>query len=488
MNNNYGAQEIDLIHLFLTVLTKWRVFLLAIIIGAIVGGGYAAFKTGGDKDIKEDISSSTLVSMQTAKEYYSGYMKEKAWFNDSPIARMGYEKGCQASAQYLVKGDDALSIASVYSMLIRGDDFGSFLKEKCGGDINLEYLGEMISSTVDNYAQANNSNNVVVSVVGDRTDNQDNIKENDRTKDNNEIINGADSKIASLVTYYVRCEDADKAHAIMEALNEYVERYYVQNVGDKAYTFEKLDTFYEAYVPALQNPNYQVHLNNRNNFGQEYEKIIKAFSEDEKEYFSKNYLNGNDIKLESGVVTVVSEENSHVKDYLKRVIMGIFAGVVIAGGIICCTYLFNGRIKSVNELSVFKVPLYGIKRDSVLKHNTKLDKYLVKLLDSVSGLALSDGYVSESVILQGFDSLFIYNDSSLSDGDGICDKKLWEAIPKVYLSDKSCSSDKEALIKANELGNEIIIVELNRSRTKTLISEMETAQIQKVNVVGIICV
>lgn len=488
MNSNYNAQEIDLIHLFLTILTKWRVFLLAIVIGAILGCGYATFKTNRDSDISKEISSATLVNMQTAKEYYNGYMKEKEWFDKSPMAQIGYEKGCQASTQYLIKGDDSLSIASVYSMLVRSKDLASFLKQKCDLDIDPEYLNEIIASSVNNYAQANNSNNVVVSVVGERADNQENNKENANPRDNNEKSNRSDSKIASLVTYYVRCEDEDKAHAIMKALNEYVEKYYDQNVGDKAYTFEKLDTFYETYVPALQDPNYQVHLNNRNNLGQEYEKIVKTISDDEKEYFSNNYLNGNNIELEGGDVTAASDDNSHLKNYLKGISIGIFAAIFIAGGIICCTYLFNGRIKSVNELSMFKVPLYGIKRDSILKHNTKLDKYLVKLLNSVSGLALSDGYVSESVILQGFDSLFIYNDSSLSDGNGICDGKLWEAIPKVYLSDKSCSSDRDALIKAKELGNEIIIIELNKSKIKNLIAEIETAQIQKINVAGIVCV
>lgn len=51
-----------------------------------------------------------------------------------------------------------------------------------------------------------------------------------------------------------------------------------------------------------------------------------------------------------------------------------------------------------------------------------------------------------------------------------------------------CSSDREALIKAKELGNAMIIIELNKSKMKNLIAEIETAQIQKIKVVGIICV
>lgn len=492
MNKYYSSsQEIDLVHLLLTLLSKWRIILLFIFIGAVLGAGFAYYKEStsySNKTVNSTtVSSDKLGSMKEARDYYENYMLEKKWFDNSPFAKIGYNDGYTAISKYLITGDNSLAYASVYTALIRSQEFADYIYNRQEFEFPPEYLNEIINASINNYDQYYNTNvnNFAVNFENPKIDSGEEVSIEDMK--NADDLKNSNSKASAFVTYVIRYDDKDFIQNLMNLLDMYLLEYYTQHICNNDYTLEKLDTFYEL-TPSVCGQDIKIHNSNINNATREYWKIVNSFDESEKQYFSTNYLNKDNWSLDDSDDSAAENHKLGLMIYVKYVVIGIILCGIIIVGIISCKYIFNGTIKNLNDLRIFNIPLYGIKPEYDKYHGNKVDKWLLSLLHTYSGLSLSPEYVSKSIQLQGLKGILIYNSSVASENCGLFKEKLWESVPKVVFSNYACSNDKESLIKAKELGNEIIIVELNKSKTKDLMTELNTAELQKINIAGIICI
>lgn len=167
-------QAIDLVELLHFVLKKWRIVVLAALVGAIVLGGSNAYtqlhdtkeqpeqeKTTKLEELKENLSDQDIVEVNSCVDLYKSYAgvyKEKITYgNKSIILNLDPEHVFLGSATflisnyydnqgiYVVENSDASNIVALYRDFLTDSETIARVREVTGRNVEDQYIKELIT-------------------------------------------------------------------------------------------------------------------------------------------------------------------------------------------------------------------------------------------------------------------------------------------------------------------------------------------------------
>ncbi len=170
MNNNYQEKEIDLKDMLFYALYRWKTWLLAALILAVLLGGYKGFSTWK----KATDSEARAQQEQAYKTALDAYEREKAalersietasqsleeqreYLNDSVLMNLDYRNVYTATVTLYISADDeslsgmsyqsldaASAIAASYQFTLNGNTFLNAIAKQVGTEI--QYLRELLT-------------------------------------------------------------------------------------------------------------------------------------------------------------------------------------------------------------------------------------------------------------------------------------------------------------------------------------------------------
>ena len=159
--NKTDAMELSLRDLFFNLLYHWRSILVAVLIGAVLLGGYSFLgNLNGAEQASEDVVYSVRDNYELSNQIYEQLLKEGREYSENAVAmRINPYHGWFGDAAYAVvmEGTDqnritglenaSFLIAQVYSWLVPDLTNADELKTIYGLD-EIEYIREMIDSPV----------------------------------------------------------------------------------------------------------------------------------------------------------------------------------------------------------------------------------------------------------------------------------------------------------------------------------------------------
>lgn len=170
--NNTREKDVDIFHMLLSLLAKWRWLLVFILIGACIGAVMSYTKAPSKKYFKDTnepfsapptLSENDIYSIEQAAFYYKQYLDNKTKLNDSSLGKILREnpydgfifgvvdagvrtEAIMAAFQTLLAGDDFYNrVVSEANLNITGDEFRSFVSFKDN------FFDIIYGNSLDNY-------------------------------------------------------------------------------------------------------------------------------------------------------------------------------------------------------------------------------------------------------------------------------------------------------------------------------------------------
>ena len=399
------------------------ILVLGILIASLLGLKYYL-----EHDKIDDVSKSSIAKIEevyAVREIYDDYVESQ---ENSGILEFDYKDYYFSRATYKLSG---VSLGSpIYEMIIddiNNDDFREELAEKSGtrlDTVSLGFLAGAWKTDIDDYS---------LFYYDVKTGNEE---------DGEKIIAIADEMVS-------------------EVANKYISR-------EKGAKWEKTDIWTHHFG---EGQNYLVSTQNKFKEALEQADLDRqeaeaTLSDAEKLYYKKNYLNES-ISLNK-------------KKLIKKMAVGFIIGVVLMGGIFSYIYMFNGYVKSVEELKIlFDLPLIALidkkesKNDENIKHG--FFRQLRYRFDSKK-------YAKE--VLRSHEGKFVLlydknNESNLPIVNDIASD-----IPKFqYLH-----LDAAAQESCKEYQSAIIVVQLGKIKHVELERELEVCSMCGIDINGVVAI
>ena len=141
-------EEIDLVQMIQYVLQKWKILLLAGVVGLLLGGAFGAMKTGKEP-AQMDINDLNADQIQQYANYHQFYedevarQKESIYMNMDPGAVYMADKSYYVAAQE----SDLNRLGLAISSILQKQDVYDQVREKTGLTCSQRSLSELMSVT-----------------------------------------------------------------------------------------------------------------------------------------------------------------------------------------------------------------------------------------------------------------------------------------------------------------------------------------------------
>lgn len=471
--------EIDLIDLMFYLMRQWKTLLLAVLIGALVGGGiYVVKKKSYDQasapgqEVKEDeesledyeVDPDVEANMELAFQYRQLYRKQLEYNQKSVVMQLDPNAVYTGELRYYITaGDDTGLISILYQNILSDKDLLSELQEASQLDCNPSYIQELIGCSANVEKDAININNVM----------------------------GAASESASLadknavITYTVISINEESCSQMLKILQDKVAELHQECVE----TYGEYDAIeVNNAVRLLTNNDYlnrqRSNIDQLSSYLSTVRSLESAFSEEDRNYYNLMYLareKTEDEEEEAGDLLGTTEETAEAApNPLKWLVIGIFLMCVCWGGYYMLKYLLDKHIKTSDEIRSFRLPLIGCLEGHGPVY-TGLNAKIESLRTRSREGADTESYVAAS--LDAIDSQKILLCGDLKDEET---KKVMDSLKaksaKVEVSDYP-GQDSGALEMARERGV-VFVVHLGRTTRTELKREIEVCRMQKIQMLG----
>lgn len=332
VRNTAPEEEIDLLELVAYIGRRWRVLIVAVLIGILLGSVVGFLKPAPSVD-SLDIEKLHLKELEQYARYQALYDEQEKWEQESVYLNMDPNNAYTGNIRYYLylKKSDSAMISQLYDSILGGEGVYERLLEASGLNCSLRAIQELAaisSQSID--AQDQNG------IYGEP------LQETQLT-----VSDNPSQTVQVMVTATAPSEEA--CQAMLELMddevaemNRYVEATYGAVVKERLTTPCKKSAYHAEIAQAKLDSTELL-----STYNDKITTIAKNLTDDDKLYYSLIY--GEEIE-EAGL------------GWLKAAIFGGLLFGVLSVSAYCTGYLMNGTIKNVDELRC-----YGLHRFAVLE-------------------------------------------------------------------------------------------------------------------------
>lgn len=299
-------EEIDLVQMIQYVLQKWKILLLAGVVGLLLGGAFGAMKTGKEP-AQMDINDLNADQIQQYANYHQFYEDEVARQKESIYMNMDPEAVYMANKSYYVAAQesDLNRLGLAIGSILQKQDVYDQVREKTGLTCSQRCLAELMSiwftETEKKAIQLNDDNSndgrIYISVSAPSEE----IGE--------EILAVLDAQVQAVCAQIAQTAEGGMTYEAMTQTGR--TGYNGDVVSARLNGADRL----AAYLETLS-------------------KIEKDLTDDDKAYYEQVY----------------EGEWKPKNKMLKWAVLGGFAFFVLAGGWFALAFLLDGSVKGTDEL------------------------------------------------------------------------------------------------------------------------------------------
>lgn len=299
-------EEIDLVQMIQYVLQKWKILLLAGVVGLLLGGAFGAMKTGKEP-AQMDINDLNADQIQQYANYHQFYEDEVARQKESIYMNMDPEAVYMANKKYYIAAQesDLNRLGLAIGSILQKQDVYDQVREKTGLTCSQRCLAELMSiwftETEKKAIQLNDDNSndgrIYISVSAPSEE----IGE--------EILAVLDAQVQAVCAQIAQTAEGGMTYEAMTQTGR--TGYNGDVVSARLNGADRL----AAYLETLS-------------------KIEKDLTDDDKAYYEQVY----------------EGEWKPKNKMLKWAVLGGFAFFVLAGGWFALAFLLDGSVKGTDEL------------------------------------------------------------------------------------------------------------------------------------------
>ena len=463
MNTNYQDEvEINLVHMALTMVTKWKSLIIAAIIGLAAGfliagikDPYGFFNSIGrvyddESDevtlpeyidtLKKDEQKELKESFLKYQSYKSMYDETMDYLNNSLIMNMDSQNLYRAYTDVYVNcGRDTLACEKLLTNVLSDEATYENIRKVSGLDVDTKYLQGIITGS------SSSSANTTVTVNTSST--------SSITASSTDGGSASNNTIGDVYTYQIVYDDSAVLSSMMDALNE--------SVGQAVESIAENYTGGSVFVIGCGVTPYQT---------TEYINLQSTFITSLATY---------NTQLES-LSSSFEDYNYGAKNYIKYMLIGLIAGAFLWAIYLSALYLLGGTVKTMDDIRTMGVDrVYGIKSETKGRTNIITD-----LLEKSEGKKVTFGYVENALKeSERTGKAYIYKLA----GDNWTDTDVPDSLNGQTVEEGLISEDSDTYNNALTAGSVLMIVKLGSSRMSEVREEIEAARKDgvKVSVVGV---
>ncbi len=438
MNDAYTDEiEIDLVNMVFYFLKKWRSLIAVVLVFALLGGAWAMLPpTDLDPEkIKEDI----YTNMEKAAEYRNLYELKKQYNQESLVMQMDANGLYQGRLSYHVSAERELNMVRAEYNALVNDDLRILIREASGYDADLKYIAELVGWSAE-------------------------ITTDGRGDNSNATLN---------VSYSVTTDDEEKTIAMLDVIRQAVQdlqKELTRRYGD--YSSVKIS---DMVLPVSGSGFIQTQDSNNAamfNYLEAAMSLEESFSDDELRYYTLNLLKEEPEELGLG-------------HYAKKIIILAVLGGVLWVCWFLVKYLMDRSIKTVDEAETAS-RLFLLGRVKGEKNLKGIDKWVGGFQEKTRPTLNETSYVAAVI------------DSRKSGEAVLCGNRNAEEVCRIMGElGQGCGglipcdftfASAEALKKAKDVGQAILVVRIGKTKKAELLREMDLCKMQGVSILGMVVV
>lgn len=470
-----GEREISLMDLFFYLLSKWRILLLAVFAGILVGLGAYLLQSGQEDQALENmiseeyaVSPEVLASMEQALSYRLMYFQQRAYHQESYIIQMNPQAVYTGVLEYYVSSEDHTGLIS----------------ERCQNLINEQALMVELQKILDTEKDPQYIKELLGCSIAV----------------NNAVSGTEDVPSYSIITYTVAFMDENVCAAMLQALQEKAEMQ-LEECREKYGTFD-----YEVlsdFVETRKNESYasiqKSSMDSLNNYAAGYSKLENELGSRDRIYYNTIYLpNGlkNAVRnglqkteeiekllesLERSEAQDISEVPSEfsAKTAVKWTLTGIIVMIILWGGCFVLKYLFDRHVKSVRELqNIYGLRLLGNVVLSGEKRNI-IDRWIDRVARNCQMPSDTAEYMNHMIALMGSAHILLCG--------AVHDAEVQQAFSGMVF-ESFVHQSQDALQKAKASDGIILMVKKNETYYQEVRREVEICNLQGIHILGTVVI
>ncbi len=501
-DNDYENDvEIDLVDLIFYFLKKWKVLIIAIILGAILGGGFCAIRNMrsqnqaviAESKTEEDyeIDDESLANMEIAYRYRRQYLRQREYNNNSVLMNLDPNAFYRGTLRYYISaGDDTHEIWMLYQSLVYEYDFYKDLATALNWNKDASYMKELVSVGVN----MGDPSIVHVDVMSEvetepEADAETGTEESAETESKQSTTTMAGGWA---VTYTVIAEDQDSCEKMLDVIRKKVQALDKSCQEEYAdYSCILLSNNVQLYSDSGYLSTQKSSIDTMNTNLTNAIKLEDAFSKEEIEYYEKVFWGESETEEDLADTDLIAEEELEEassdglskSDLVKWIMIGAFVGIMIWGFCYLIIYLMDSSIKTVSELrDSYHLPLLG----HVASDEPGKKGWVDKLYDKVKGSSDTVPYIVSEIDTMEKGPVALCGDKEYNDVQSVM-VELAENCDDVSANDFT-SQNIDALKRVKETGSEILVVRLGKTKRSEIRRELEVCRMQNIKVVGTIAI
>lgn len=484
MNDNYyngyeDEMEIDLIDLMFDLMRHWRSLIVAIIIGAIVGGGiYVVKKTSAEKAaVQEDdqeasklpedyeVNPDVEANMELAYQYWQLYFRQLEYNQKSIVMQLNPNAVYSGELKYYVSaGYDTGLISILYQNILSDSNVLAELQEASQLDCEPSYIKELIGCSISSESDASvNINNMMSS-----------------SEESAAFV----TKNAA-VTYSVVSTSEESCEQMLEIIRKKVAELDAECAQGGYETYRALEV--NDAVRLVTNNDYlnrqKANIDQLSTYLSNVQRLEATFEEDDLIYYNETYLAREyEMEEESSELlgTAGAEEGPVSVNPVKWLVIGIFLLCVCWGGYFMLKYLLDKHIKTSDEVKNYRIPLIGC-LEGQKKQYKGLDALIEKLARRTKSPADSEDYIAASIEAMDAKEILLCGDLK-DEATRKVMNSLKEKCARIEISEYP-GQNSEALERAGERAL-VFLVQIGKTTRTELQRELEVCRMQKIGVLG----
>lgn len=480
-------EEIDLIVLMFYLLKRWRGLLIAIVLGLVLGLGIylvkdhqqkaelaaqtAAAEAAGEAEefdeSKYDISDDVESNMELAYQYRQLYRKQLEYNQKSIIMQLDPNAVYTGELKYyLSAGYDTGLVSVLYQSILSNKDLLTELQEASGLDCDVPYIKELVDSGV---SKENDANININNLVSDLADSVASVTKN------------------AFVSYKVVSTSEESCEKMLQVIREKVQELDAQ--CQETYAGYSAVEVADAVRKVTDNSylnQQKSNIDQLNNYLTNVQKLENALTDEEKEYYSRKYLAREYVAENEEEINPVAATTTEPVSKVKWIFIGIILGIFVWGIIECCRYLFDGSVKTSDEVQkLTHLPVIGRYQDGITGKKG-IDLVIARLQSKVIGRGDSLAYIGSLINAMDQGNCLISSQSAFAETRQIAEK-IREYCSEMQMGEYS-SGSVNSLNIARNAGKEIIVVSTGKTRRSDLERELEVCSMQNIKISGLIVV
>lgn len=493
MNENYDYSyeeaEINLIDLIFYLLKQWKMLIVAVVIGAVIGGGiYMVKRVSADRaaaelsaqmeeakitaedeqtvaELKEtyQISEDVETNMELAYQYRQLYRKQLEYNQNSPIMQMNPSAVYSGELEYYISaGYDTGVAALLYQNILNDSGILEELKDAADLDYQAQYIRELIGCTVS--------------------------RENDSTIN----VNNGESLVYknATVTFAVNAASEEDCEQMLQLLRDKVEELNqecLENYED--YEMTPVNDSINLVASSDYLNRQKSNTDQLNTYRNTMTNLESAFTEDELIYYNRVYLS-RDYELEEDPEEAAAAAETTVEaepvSLVRWLVIGIFLMCVVWGGFYLVKYLLDKKIKTPDEMrDRYYLPLVGyVKTES----NTKkgLEGWLDRMRTRSWGASDTPENIGNMITAMDQQSMILCVEGGGERLENVADEIC--SYAKCLKRSEALNKNGDLVAEAKESDGIILAVEIGGTSYLEIERELEISRMQNVVVKGVVVV